>query len=423
MVFLVAQISAVGQSSAPQSFKLTGIHFAGLNRFTQEQAVAASGLRPGDSVTAQQLAAAQQILIKSGVFENVGYRYTTHGNELTADFQVKESLNVLRCAFDNFVWFSPDELDQSLRRRVALYVGLAPASGTTLQDITDALNALLRSNGINGTVEEIAFSPSVGAAPDRLLFEVKGVSMPVRSVHFPGSSGLSEQQLAAASVEMIGQDFSISHWDEYVSFGLVPLYKRNGYLKAHFGDPVGRPMGAANAGSPVEVTVTLPVEEGLQYFWDKSTWAGNQQLQGEELNHLLGMKQKDVANQDKIDAGMRAVRKAYSVRGFIEADLGPKPNLNDAERLAGYDFTVTEGTQYHMGQIHFGGLPIAAAQELTKNWKLKPGDVFDATYLDTFIQNVAMKKLTEMGIKKIHVRPNSKPDKEKAIVDLYVEFQ
>lgn len=421
--FLATQTPANEQSLPEKSRKLAGVHFTGLNRYTQEAAVAATGLRIGEPITVQQIVVVQQQLGKSGAFETVAYRYTTHGEELTADFQVKESQNVLPCFFDNFVWFSDAELDHSLRHSVALYTGLSPTSGTTLQEIIDALKALLHSKGIEGTVEEIPFSPHVGVLPDRLLFEVKGVPMPVTSVKFPGASGLTQEQLTSASKEIIGQDFSITHWNEYASYGLVPLYKRNGYLNVRFGDPAGKLLGSAPGDSSVQIDVSLPVEEGLKYFWEKADWTGSRQLTPAELDRLLGMKSKEIANQDKIDAGMAAIQKAYSAHGFIEANLGPKANLNDSDRMASYEFLVNEGTQYHMGQIHFDGVPDRASQELTKAWKLKPGDVFDATYLDDFLQKVGLRKLVEMGLKPSRTIAKNQVDKEKAIVDQYVEFR
>jgi outer membrane protein assembly factor BamA len=84
---------------------------------------------------------------------------------------------------------------------------------------------------------------------------------------------------------------------------------------------------------------------------------------------------------------------------------------------------VSEGTQYHLGQIHFDVLSDRASQELIKVWKLKPGDVFDAAYLNDYLQKAALKKLFEMGIRPARTSAKNQVDKEKAIVDQYVEFR
>jgi outer membrane protein assembly factor BamA len=412
-----------GQSDPAKSYRLAAVHFTGLSEITEQQAAVATGLHTGDSVTPAQIGEIQFRLAGSGVFESVVYRYTTHADDLTTYFELKESQNSLPFVFDNFVWFSRDEIDQALRKAVPLYSDRAPIKGTTHQEILDTLVALLHSKGVDGTVEEIAFSPRPGEPLNTLLFQVKGFPMPVRSVKFPGASGLAEAQLVAASAEILGKDYSISRWTDHASYRLYALYRRNGYLRVRFGKPVGSTMGNSNGGSPVEVAVTIPVEEGFQYSWEKATWAGNRQLPSAELDRLLDMKAKEVANQDKIDAGIAAIEREYLSRGYIEVALNPRPILHDTERLANYDFSVDEGAQYRMGQVHFSGVPDAAAQKLAKNWKLKPGDFFDAVGIDDYMRESVPKQLLEMGIKRSSYTSKKQLDKEKAIVDLYIEFR
>jgi outer membrane protein assembly factor BamA len=427
LALILFALRAQGQSDPAKSYRLAAVHFTGLSEITEQQAAVATGLHTDDSVAPAQIAEIQFRLAGSGVFESVVYRYTTHGDDLTAYFELKESQNSLPFVFDNFVWFSRDEIQLALRQAVPLYSDRAPIRGTTHQEILDTLVALLHSKGVDGTVEEIAFSPRPGEPLDTLLFQVKGVPMPVRSVKFPGASGLTEAQLIAASAEVLRKDYSISRWSDYASYRLVALYHRNGYLRVRFGQPVGVTSGSSTGssivGSPVEVAVTLPVEEGLQFFWDKAAWAGNRQLNSVELDRLLGMKAKEVANQDKIDAGIASIERAYLSRGYIEVALNPHPILDDTGRLASYDFSVDEGAQYRMGQVHFSGVSDAASQKLTKNWKLKPGDIFDAVWVDDYIKEAVLKQLFEMGIRRNAYTSKRQLDKEKAIVDLYIEFR
>ena len=46
--------------------------------------------------------------------------------------------------------------------------------------------------------------------------------------------------------------------------------------------------------------LTIPVEEGPVYLWDKAEWTGNEALSANDLNAALGMKNGDVANDVKI---------------------------------------------------------------------------------------------------------------------------
>lgn len=414
---------AQAQSPAPTTpYKLATMKFTGLQRFNEAQAGKATGLQIGDSVTQAQLTAAVDKLAKSGAFENVSFRYSADRNSLNVDFQVTEVSKLLPCIFDNFVWFSDAELDKALRNRVSFYAGGVPESGTTAEDVRIALRDLIRASGVPGDVTAIPSVAGLGQPVSAFVYSVTGVAMPIQSVHFAGSAAISAGNLEAASSQMMGRDYSVSYVSEFAKAGLVPLYRRQGYLRARFEKPSGKPLHENSAGAVQEVTVNLSVEEGSEFYWKKAEWTGNRIFTAEELDRLLGMTSKEVANQEKIDAGLTAVKRAYETRGFIEAAVKPKEVLDDSARLTTYTVAVDEGAQFHLGMVRFEGLPEFASLELLKNWQLKTGDVYDASYPGTFVSKVALGKLKELGIERANVTVKSKPEKQKASVDLYIDF-
>jgi outer membrane protein assembly factor BamA len=410
------------QSSNSQSYRLATMKFTGLNRFSETQAGKATGLRTGDSVTQAQLAAAVDKLTKSGAFENVSFRYSTNGNSLNVEFQVVEISRLLPCVFDNFVWFLDAKLDKALRDRVSFYAGGVPESGTTSEDVRVALRDMLRANGISGDVTVIPSIAGLGQPVSAFVYSVTGVQMPIRSIRFAGNAAIPASSLQAASSQMIGRDYSVSYVSQFAGAGLVPLYRKQGYLRARFQKPEGSPLHSNNSGPVQEVSVSLSVEEGQEFYWEKAEWTGNRVFTSEELDRLLGMKPKEVANQEKIDAGLTAIKRAYDTRGFIEAAVKPQEILDDASRLTTYNVAVDEGAQFHLGMVHFEGLPEVASKELIKSWQLKPGDVYDASYPSRFVSKVAIGKLKELGIEKTSATVSSKPEKQKASVDLNIVF-
>jgi outer membrane protein insertion porin family len=414
--------AALTQSTIPQSYRLATMKFAGLNRFNETQASKATGLQTGDSVTQAQLAAAVDKLAKSGAFENVSFRYSTNGNSLNVEFQVVEISRLLPCVFDNFVWFSDAELDKALRNRVAFYAGGVPESGATSEEVRVALRDMVRANGISGEVTVIPSIAGLGQPVSAFVYSVTGVAMPIRSIRFARNAAITASNLEAASSQIIGRDYAVSFVSQFAGAGLVPLYRKQGYLRARFEKPDGAPLHSNDTAIVQPVVVTLSVEEGSVFYWEKAEWTGNRIFTSEELNRLLGMKPKEVANQEKIDAGLTAIKRAYDTRGFIEAAVKPKEILDDTARLTIYDVAVDEGAQFHLGMVHFDGLPEVASKELIKSWQLKPGDVYDASYPGTFVSKVAIGKLKELGIEKTSATVSPKPEKQKASVDLNIVF-
>ena len=87
-IFLIALLifasSAYGQQPTPaKSFRLSSIEVKGLQRYSKEQAIAASGLQIGQRVDIATLDAAGERLANSGLFTNVSYRLHTDGGEAT----------------------------------------------------------------------------------------------------------------------------------------------------------------------------------------------------------------------------------------------------------------------------------------------------------------------------------------------------
>lgn len=68
------------------------------------------------------------------------------------------------------------------------------------------------------------------------------------------------------------------------------LYQQIDDLRAQFRQPEGRVTFQAPLGSSVDAAVTFPVEEGIQYYWDKANWASSHQFPSDDPNHSLGMR-------------------------------------------------------------------------------------------------------------------------------------
>jgi outer membrane protein assembly factor BamA len=421
-VFALVLLSALGanaQSSA--TYHLAAIHFTGLQRYTTEQGTSASGLHIGALITLGDLQSAAQRLSQSGAFDSVSFQYSTRANDLTAKFGVTETKDVLPCIFDNFVWFSDADLDRELRRRVPLYTGEAPVRGDTVDQIRGALQDFLRANGISGDVSETPYGP-LGKLVG-LLFHVDGISQPIKSIAFSGEAVVSDKQLLVASTGLANQDFSVTNVASYASSALLPLYYERGYLRSQFSRAKVSPLDPNSKGPVTEVSITLPVVEGNQYSWNGATWSGNRALATSELTKALGMNQQEVANQLKIDAGFANVRKAYLSQGYINVQIDPQRALDDAAKLASYSVQVSDGSQFRMGKIVFEGLPDAAAATLVKKWKLKPGDVYDATYPDDFLKNTAPAELAHQGIMYHTAAAKETADPSALLVNVRIQFR
>jgi hypothetical protein len=111
------------------------------------------------------------------------------------------------------------------------------------------------------------------------------------------------------------------------------------------------------------------------------------------------MKTGEVAHGLKMDKGIATVIKAYGPKGYIGASVRADPQFDDSARQVSYRFSVTEGPQYHMGNLVIKGFSDSLGNYLRGKWELKAGEVYDAGYAENFFhkefQDVARKVVAE----------------------------
>jgi outer membrane protein assembly factor BamA len=418
--FLLTVPWVPAQQPSPGKMRLSKIDFTGLQRHSPEQAIAASGLQIGQLVDIPTLDAAAQRLFDSGLFKKLSYRYRTTGNQAVVTFQTEEDTGAaVPVVFDNFVWFSDEELLSAIQQQIPSFAGTANDSATN--GITKALQQLLQDRKMSGRVEYIP-SGDLSGGTTAHIFSVEGVSVPICTVHFSGATAKHESDLIKTSKPLIATDYKQSFVRPFATINLIPIYRERGHLRAKFGTPTAKIESDTPSDCKGGVSVTVPVEEGPLYSWGKAEWAGNAALSNPELEAALRMKTGDLANGLKIDKGLGAVQGAYGKKGYILAKLKTTPVFEDTGPSVTYQIEVTEGPQYHMGMLTITGLSEDRTNELKRKWKLQPGSVYDDSYLNEFLKKDLVLDASEIGYPPKRVTSELKLNRQKFIVEVTISL-
>jgi outer membrane protein assembly factor BamA len=329
-------------------------------------------------------------------------------------------------AFDNFVWFTDEELREAIKRRVPAFDGTAPEAGNVTEQIKQALQDLLRDRKIDGTVEYNLSADPSGRKVEH-LFSVKGPGLRVCKINYQGARALSEETLVIKSGGIFDNDFSRAFVLGFVQSNLIPLYWERGYLRASFSPPKAKP-DSGTAECEKGLAVSMYVDEGSIYVWDKAAWDGAEALTAQELDAALGMRSREVANVVKIDKGLASVRRAYARKGFLVASVRAAQEFDDANRSVAYRFQILEGPQYRMGDLVIDGLSEADTNNLRGRWAILHGEVFDSAYPDQFLKkNVAEFQRDAMRaghqLPAMKIKANAVPDPIKRVVNVTLEFK
>src|ERR1017187_9588195 len=139
--------------STAQELTLTSIQFRGVPEYSQQELLAASGLKAGIRITPAVLGDHSKQLMNTGVFENIHYRL--EGPDLVITLTPGQNLYPAR--IDNLPLAPGKDVDAILHDRLPLYHGKVPSQGTLLDDVRAMLQEMLAAQGIKVTVTSTPF--------------------------------------------------------------------------------------------------------------------------------------------------------------------------------------------------------------------------------------------------------------------------
>ena len=382
---LLLPTSGTARAQDSGAFRLVGVRVEGSKRYEASEIVRATGLKVEAVTTPEALKKAAQELGSIGVFAQVGYHYETRGNTMTAIFTVQDAQGLLPCTFENFVWFSSQELLQELRSHVTLFNGYVPAGGTMLDLIAGQLVAMLAARGIHAQVQ---YSPqgALGGPVQSMQFREVGVALPVRKIEFTGVRKVDQALLQEAARPLIDKDFDPSYIRSFAHGGIAAVYRQRGYLRAKFGDPA--PQLMAGEPTPNAVAVVIPVSEGEQYSLKEIAWSGESVLPYAELEKTLHTAVGSPVDAVQLEQDVLGLILLFHPKGYLMADAKSNAILDDATHLAVYQIQIRQGDLYRLGRLEIAGLDEASAASLERRSRLRPGDPYDSTYWNRFLQEV-----------------------------------
>jgi outer membrane protein assembly factor BamA len=416
-----SRLREVPQNARPGTARLDSVLVAGSMRFTSEQITAAIGLHPGATVGREELQGAADKLAALGLFSNIQYRFATVANGVKVTYQVSD-VPALPVTFDNFPWFTDEELAAGLKSSGILFDGGAPLKGTVLDAISDTLEKLLDSRNVHARVShEVVAHPFNNQTVQE--FRVENTDLTIQKIDFSDPLAQNDRVVQERLPDLIGKPYSRSRVELFEFEQVRPVYLTHAYLNVQFGQPVAH--FAANPVNPLsgQLIVAAPINVGVPFLWAGVEWKGNDSVPAQDLNKYSALLPGDAADGNKIQSIWEAARAAYAQLGFLDATLNPAPKFDDQTKRVRYVVEVTEGPQYRMGKLVLTGLSIEGERRLKKAWNIAPGAVFDKSVYDDFI-NTGI-KAAFVGLP-VHYDKTGKflqLDPQNAKVDVLLDFQ
>jgi outer membrane protein insertion porin family len=370
-------------ASRAQALRLDAVQVTGLHRYSQQDVLTVGHIEMGQPISVADLDAIARRLGQTGLFSSVQYAYSTAGTSMHATLTIEEAPLTIPVIFDNFVWMSDADLLAAVRQQVPAFDGFGGDSTEFTTFMASALQRVLDARHIDGRVR---FVPGVDLAThrQRQTFVVDSTSPLITTcaATFTGSRAAIADEIVASGEPLVGRAYSRSLIEGLESGSWLRFYHNRGYLKASFASPI-----ATIRPECTGVSVTIAVQEGEAYTWDHAAWSGLAALDQATVESTLAMKRGQVADESRIEAGLSDVRRAYLKRGYLTAHATAQPvRFDETSHTVVFNIAIDEGQQYHMGTLTISGVTDKQAADLAKRWKIRAGEIFDATYIDEFFR-------------------------------------
>lgn len=427
LLFLIAilvLLSPVCRAQAPQAppqagaARLASVEITGSSRFHSDEIATAASLRVGADVTRDDLQRAADFLARLGPFATVKYRYADSEAGVRADYQVTDAPAV-PVSFDNFPWFTDDEITAALKVSVPLFDGTAPANGTILDALSDALETLLIKRGT-----PIRVSHQLTAAPfgdgQTQVFRAEDLKVTMAGIEFSDSLAQSDRAIQQRLPDLVGKPYSRMAVELFEFEQVRPVYLAHAFLRARFGPPSARFVSGAGES---RVTVVAPIETGPAFAWNGAVWSGNAAGSSADLNGLVSLRPGDPADGMKIEAAWQAVRDAYARRGYLDVNLTATPQFDESTKRVSYAVIVAEGSQYRMGKLVLSGLSIEGERRIRAAWPIAPGTIFDKSAYEAFMDSGIQQVFAGLPFHYQKIGRFLQQDPTTATVDVLLDFQ
>jgi outer membrane protein assembly factor BamA len=324
--------------------------------------------------------------------------------------------------FENFVWFTDDELRSAIQKNVPLFKDLLPLGGNLPDRVQEALQSLLSERQLPGRVDFMRQTNGPDEPVTAIGYRVEEVSIRIHSLEFPGSSHEHSALLTTAAQALVGAEYGRSNISAAAKFDLMPVYLKRGYLKATFAPSNARVLPRTSDESPTEVQVDaiVPTSPGNVYSTSAAEITGAAAVPKEQIARLIHLPLGQPADAVRLLQDLENVSRLYRSRGYMTASVKPQTEFDDDKHTVHYNLNIVEGDLYRMGEVEILGLDTQAKAKLREAWALHEGQPYNADYAAKFLEDT--RNLIPRGVQ-WRVAVHETLDAKDKTVDVEISFK
>ena len=352
------------------------IRFQGASQYTQQELLAAAGMKPGTRLNSGEVKARAKQLNDTGLFKEV--KYTLDSKTLL--FTLTPSSQLFPMHLENVPLTSGTELDARLQGRFPLYRSLLPSSGSMVDGICRILEEMLAAKGVKATVKAALTS---GLGPQKITavnFTVVSPAVRIGRIQLAGVSPAMQAKASLLASGQSGNSFDTENTPVGLQHAFEDLYQDQGYAAVRVDVAQIDPFIVSDQA--VDIPYTVTVKEGGVYKLGTIDFPSSALVARADVEKKVA--KYPTGSGRPLDLFVLAVRDTYHAHGYLDCSIALHPSFNEVAHIVNYSLEITPGPQYRLASVKFDGAPDAMAARLKPAWKMAKGDVFDESYLSGF---------------------------------------
>jgi outer membrane protein assembly factor BamA len=411
LLLLLCSIQLLAQKKTP----LRVIRFQGATQYSQDELLAAAGIKPGGHLTAIEIKARAKQLNDTGFFAMVRFGNDSKG----LLFTLTPASQLYPMHLDNLPLKPGKDLDDKIRARFPLYHGLLPASGSTDDGICQMFEEMLAEKGAKATVKA---SLTSGLGPKKITamnFSITAPPVRIGAIELAGVSTAMQAKVNTLVEGQTGNEFDTENTAIGLERSFEDLYQDQGYAAVKVEVSEIDPPVVSDAA--IEIPFSVTVTEGGVYKLGTINYPSDALVSRAEVQKFLAKYQ--AGSGRPLDQFVLAVNDAYHARGYLDCSVVSHASFNEATHIVNYTIEIDPGQVYRMGTVQFDGAPDAMALKLKSAWKLAPGATFDESYVSGFAAQAQKKdKNLAKWMQTVVVTFHEKPDPDTHQVNVIFHF-
>jgi outer membrane protein assembly factor BamA len=379
IVFLASSLPIAAQKFLPKT-----IQFKGAPEYSDQELMAAAGLKKGTVLAYADMKEHSQKLMDTGVFESLAFSFD--GVDLVYKLIPHAELYPIR--LKNLPLTPGKELDDALHDRFPLYHGKVPAENGLLEGVRGALEEMLAAKGIKATVTATPYT-------DEKLYKVTAMSFsitvpPVRvgEIHLEGVSAELQAKVKHVADRIVKTAYDTEQTAGSIESAFASFYVDEGYaaVKVH-AERSGNPVAGSET---IDVPFNVTIEEGRHYTLGSIILPSGAPLTMAEINKAAGLVTNKVETSLSVKGGLTLrtalpfVMGQYKTKGYMDCVVTPHPQYDEAAGIVNYTLEVQPGQVYTMGKLTIENSADDLRAAMLAAWKLPTGAVFDESALRAY---------------------------------------